>query len=107
MDDVEDRRRDDAYTVDPAAVVERAEDRVELEDALVRLPFAHRAVPVLHDLEGWTVRSIAERLDGVLPGRDRGALEAHLATCPTCPPLFAAPVGTTARLGRPRASRTR
>jgi RNA polymerase sigma-70 factor (ECF subfamily) len=152
VDEVEDRWRDDAYTVDSAAVVERAEDRAEIEDALVRLPFAYRAVLVLHDVEGWTVRSIAERLgislpaakqrlrrgrmmlvsalaagaerrealrgvplrcwdarrrvsdylDGALPARERAALEAHLATCPTCPPLFAALVGTTAGLGRLR-----
>ncbi len=152
VDEVEDRWRDDAYTVDSAAVVERAEDRTELEDALVRLPFADRAVLVLHDVEGWTVRSIAERLgislpaakrrlrrgrmmlvsalaagaerrealrgvplrcrdarrrvsdhlDDALPAHERVALDAHLATCPTCPPLFAALVGTTARLGRLR-----
>lgn len=67
VDEVEDRWRDDAYTVDSATVVERAEDRVELEDALVRLPFAYRAVLVLHDVEGWTLRSIVERLGTSLP----------------------------------------
>ncbi|MCV5480636.1 hypothetical protein OFN48_35375, partial [Escherichia coli] len=39
VDDVEDAWRDDAYSVDAAAVVERAATREELEDALARLPF--------------------------------------------------------------------
>jgi predicted anti-sigma-YlaC factor YlaD len=29
----------------------------------------------------------------------RAAVEAHLRTCPTCPPLYAALVGVHARLG--------
>ncbi|MEO6144682.1 MAG: RNA polymerase sigma factor, partial [Dermatophilaceae bacterium] len=41
--EVEERWRDDSYTVDAAIVVERAETREELEDALVRLPFIYRA----------------------------------------------------------------
>ena len=36
--EVEQRWREDSYTVDAAIVVERAEPRKELEDALVRLP---------------------------------------------------------------------
>mgnify|MGYP001817929874 CR=1 FL=1 len=57
---VEARWRDDAYTVDAAAVVARAETRAELEDALVRLPVAYRAAVVLHDAEGLTVSEIAD-----------------------------------------------
>jgi RNA polymerase sigma-70 factor (ECF subfamily) len=59
---VEDLWRDDAYTVDAAAVVERTESREELEDALVRLPFIYRSAVVLHDVEGWTTERIAETL---------------------------------------------
>jgi RNA polymerase sigma-70 factor (ECF subfamily) len=60
--EVEERWRDDAYTVDVATVLERAETREELEDALVRLPFALRTAVVLHDAEGWTAAEIADRL---------------------------------------------
>lgn len=62
IDTVEDRWRDDAYTVDTEAVVERAQLREELEDALVRIPEIVRTTLVLHDVEGWTVREIAELL---------------------------------------------
>lgn len=64
---IEDRWRDDDYTVDPAAVAMHAETREELEDALVRLPFMYRIAVILHDVEGWTVREIAETADISLP----------------------------------------
>jgi RNA polymerase sigma-70 factor (ECF subfamily) len=60
VEEVEERWRDDRYTVDAAAVVARAETRVELEDALARLPFIYRAAVVLHDVEGLTVREISD-----------------------------------------------
>ena len=56
---VETAWRDDAYTVDAATVVTRAETRSELEDALIHLPLSHRAAVVLHDAEGLTVREVA------------------------------------------------
>ncbi len=65
--DVEAKWQDDAYTVDAAAVAERAESREELEDALVRLPFIYRSAVVLHDVEGWTVKEIAEAQGTGLP----------------------------------------
>ena len=152
VEDVEDRWRDDAYTVDADAVVERAQLREELQDALVRVPEFMRTTVVLHDVEGWTVREIAELLDIGLPAakqrlrRGRMALvtalasgaerrevlagipmrcwdarrhvsdyldgdldqriaqqvEAHLRSCPTCPPLYAALVGVHGQLGRLR-----
>jgi len=58
--EVEQRWRDESYTVDAATVVERAETREELEDALVRLPVIYRTVVVLHDAEGMTVAEIAD-----------------------------------------------
>ena len=58
--EVEQRWRDDSYTVDAATVVERAETREELEDALVRLPVIYRTAVVLHDSEEMTVAEIAD-----------------------------------------------
>lgn len=149
VEDVEAHWRDDAYTVDPAVVVERAAAREELEEALVRLPFIYRSAVVLHDAEEWKVREIAELegislpaakqrlrrgrmmlvsalaagaerraslegvpmrcwdarrhvsdyLDGLLDAGTAATVEAHLAACPTCPPLYAALVGVHARMG--------
>lgn len=140
---------DDAYTVSPDRVLERAELRDELEDALARLPVVYRVAVVLHDVLGWTGPEIAaatsaglpatkqrlrrgrmmlvsalaeddERrkaseaqplrcwrarrhvsayLDGELDPGTRSAVEAHLETCPTCPPLYASLVGVRATLG--------
>ncbi len=60
LEAVESTWRDDAYSVDAAALVARAETRAELEDALVHLPVAYRAAVVLHDAEGLTVPQVAE-----------------------------------------------
>jgi len=67
VEDVEARWRADEYTIDAAVVVERALQREEIEDALARLPFHYRAALVLHDMEGWTVREIADAADIGLP----------------------------------------
>jgi RNA polymerase sigma-70 factor (ECF subfamily) len=141
--------REDDYTVDAAAVVARAETRSDLREALSHLPTIYRAVVVLHDAEGMTVREIAEiqqvtlaaakqrlrrarmmlvsqlatgherrqtlrgvplrcwearrhisdYLDGELEPAVARTVEKHLETCPTCPPLYAALVGTTSALG--------
>lgn len=137
--------REDDYTVDAAAVVNRAETRSDLREALSHLPASNRTVVVLHDAEGMTVREIAEiqqvtlaaakqrlrrarmmlvsqlaigherrqtlrgvpllcwqarrhisdYLDGDLAPAVARTVEKHLETCPTCPPLYAALVGTT------------
>jgi len=60
VDDVDAQWHDDAYTVDPARVVDRATTRDELEDALARLPFMYRSTVLLHDVEEWTVQEIAD-----------------------------------------------
>ncbi len=57
--EVEVNWHDDSYSVDAAIVVERAETREELKDALVRLPFIYRTAVVLHDAEAMTVAQIA------------------------------------------------
>jgi RNA polymerase sigma-70 factor (ECF subfamily) len=148
IDTVEHDWADDAWTVQPAAVLERAELRDELEDALARLPVILRVPLVLHDALGWTTpeiaaslgtglpatkqrlrrgrmmmvtalaaddarrlaslaqplrcwrarRHISAYLDGELDERTRAAVEAHLASCPTCPPLYTALVGIKARM---------
>lgn len=85
VEDVEQHWRDDEYTVDPAAVAERAQSREELEDALTRLPFAYRVTVLLHDVEGLTVREISEIQEVSLPAakqrlrRGRMALVTALA----------------------------
>jgi RNA polymerase sigma-70 factor (ECF subfamily) len=66
-DQVEALWQDDAYTVDAAEVVARAEARAELEDALIRLPVIYRAAVVLHDAEGLTVAQIADLTGTGLP----------------------------------------
>jgi len=65
--DIEERWHDDDYTVDPEQVLERAELRDEIEDALVRLPAGYRTVVVLHDAVGWPVPAVAETLRIGLP----------------------------------------
>jgi RNA polymerase sigma-70 factor (ECF subfamily) len=152
VSDVEEKWRDDAYTIDASAVLDKAQLRDELEEALVRLPFAYRAVVVLHDEVGWTAQEIADQLgiglpaakqrlrrgrmmlttalargderrqalagvplscweargkvsdylDDELPDADRRTVEGHLATCPTCPPLYAVLVGVRDTLGKLR-----
>lgn len=143
---VEDRWRDDAYTVDATVVALRAETREDLQDALLRLPFSYRTAVLLHDMEEltvseiakvqdvglpaakqrlrrgrmmlvtalaegadrravmagvpmrcWDARSlVADYLDDVLEERERALIERHLASCPTCPPLYGALVASTA-----------
>jgi len=58
--EVEEKWHDDSYTVDVATVVERAETREELQDALVRLPVIYRTAVVLHDAEAMTMAEIAD-----------------------------------------------
>ncbi len=148
VDEVEERWRDDRYTVEADAVIARAATREELEDALARVPFTARAAVVLHDVEGYRVREIADLqqislpaakqrlrrgrmalvsaladaetrrtltkgvpmrcwdarqhvsdyMNGDLDARIAAGVEAHLAACPTCPPLYAALVGVNDRL---------
>ena len=67
VDEVEDRWKDDDYTVNPEAFAVKAQNTQELEDALTRLPFIYRTTVLLHDVEGWTVRQIADLQDIGLP----------------------------------------
>lgn len=85
VEEAEDRWRDDEYSIDPAALYDNARTREAIEDALARLPFIYRSVVILHDVDGWKVREIAE-LQGIsLPAakqrlrRGRMALTTALA----------------------------
>jgi RNA polymerase sigma-70 factor (ECF subfamily) len=149
VDDVEARWRDEEYSVDAAAVVERAASAAELRDALIHLPQNYRSAVVLHDAEGWPANEVSRVLgisvaaakqrirrgrmmlvsalaqggqrrmanagvplscweareqvssyiDGELEAPQRAALEAHLARCATCPPLYRSLVAATTSLG--------
>ncbi len=149
IDMVEADWHDDHYSVQPERVLERAEVRDELEDALARLPVIYRLPVVLHDALGWTAGEIASSMEVGLPAAKqrlrRGRMmlvsalardderrqaslaqpircwqarrhvsaylddeldaatklvvEAHLETCPTCPPLYASLVGVRATMG--------
>jgi RNA polymerase sigma-70 factor (ECF subfamily) len=148
VDEVEADWQDDRWTVEPSEVLERAELRDELEDALARLPVIYRLPVLLHDAFGWSGKEVAAALgiglpaakqrlrrgrmmlvsalageekrraslaqplrcwrarrlvsaylDGELDEATRRAVEGHLASCPTCPPLYAALVGVQATLG--------
>lgn len=59
--------RDDRYTVDAAAVVESAEVRERMQDALLRIPLIYRSTVVLHDAEGLTMPEVAEIAQVGLP----------------------------------------
>lgn len=86
VEEVEDRWRDDGYTVDAAAVAQRAATADELRDALARLPYIYRSAVVLHDIEGLRVADIAAIHDIGLPAakqrlrRGRMAMVTALAT---------------------------
>lgn len=54
-------------------------------------------------LRCWEARSrVGDYLDDELEPRERTLLEEHLASCPTCPGLYASIVGVTAAVGRLR-----
>ena len=67
IEEIESAWKDDAYSVQPDLVIERAELRDELEDALARLPVIYRLPVVLHDALGWTGVEIAQAMDVSLP----------------------------------------
>ncbi len=67
IDAVEADWHDDRYSVAPDLVLERAELRDELEDALARLPVIYRVAVILHDVFGWTTGEIALAMDSGLP----------------------------------------
>jgi RNA polymerase sigma-70 factor (ECF subfamily) len=67
IDAVEAEWHDDNWSVAPERVLERAELRDELEDALARLPVVYRVAVVLHDGLGWTGPEVATATSAGLP----------------------------------------
>jgi RNA polymerase sigma-70 factor (ECF subfamily) len=67
IESVEADWRDDSFTVQPERVLEIAELREDLEDALARLPAIYRLPVVLHDALGWTASEIAASMSAGLP----------------------------------------
>ena len=65
--EVEDQWKDETFSVDPEKVVEMFENKEEIQDSLLRLPFAYRSALVLHDVEGWKLSEIASFLGITLP----------------------------------------
>ena len=57
----------DSYTVDAALVVQRAESREQLQDALLRIPLIYRSAVVLHDAEGLPMSAVADIQEIGLP----------------------------------------
>lgn len=59
-----------------------------------------RAASLAQPLRCWQARRhISAYLDGEVDDGTRAAIEAHLAACPTCPPLYTSLVGVRAQLG--------
>jgi len=58
---------------DAGSTAPPAEDALDVERALARLPPGYRAVLVLHDLEGYTHSEIA-RVLGIEPGTSKSQL---------------------------------
>jgi anti-sigma factor RsiW len=59
-----------------------------------------RAASLAQPVRCWQARRhISSYLDGELDVPTRDAVEGHLATCPTCPPLYAGLVGVRDILG--------
>lgn len=61
---VEQRWREDTYTVDAGEVAARAETRATLLEALTHLPVGYRSAVLLHDAEGMTMTEVA-RIQGI------------------------------------------
>lgn len=64
---VEAQWMDDTYTVDASVVIERAQTRDDLLEALAHLPAIYRMAVVLHDAQGLTVAEIAKLSGAEVP----------------------------------------
>ena len=85
--------------------VDNAKQRVHRGRMLLTTALAEaaerRTVTKGESMRCWDARTrVGDYLDGVLDAGAAAELEAHLAGCPTCPPLYASLVGVTDALGR-------
>ena len=89
----------------PAAKQRLRRGRMMLVTALAHGgPAPQEGVP----MRCWEARSqVSDYLDGVLAAGSAHALEAHLAGCSTCPPLYASLIATRDALARDPAARAR
>jgi RNA polymerase sigma-70 factor (ECF subfamily) len=89
----------------PAAKQRLRRGRMMLVSSLAR-GAERREVVVGVPLRCWDARSqVSDYLDGLLAPTDAARVEAHLAACPTCPPLYASLVGATQALARTTGTR--
>lgn len=87
LDAVEADWQDDAYSVEPVRVLERAEDD------------ARRQASLAQPMRCWQARRhVSAYLDGELDATTKSKVERHLESCPTCPPLYASLVGIRATM---------
>jgi RNA polymerase sigma-70 factor (ECF subfamily) len=78
----------------PAAKQRLRRGRMMLTSALAAGAERRRALEGV-PMRCWDARSlVSDYIDSQLSADQRSAVEAHLADCPTCPPLYAALVGT-------------
>jgi RNA polymerase sigma-70 factor, ECF subfamily len=83
----------------PAAKQRLRRGRMMLVSALAE-DDARRRASLAQPLRCWRARRhVSAYLDGELDDGTRAAVEDHLASCPTCPPLYAALVGVRASMG--------
>lgn len=83
----------------PAAKQRLRRGRMMLVSALAE-DDARRQASLAQPLRCWRARRhVSAYLDGELDGATRATVEGHLASCPTCPPLYASLVGVRATLG--------
>lgn len=83
----------------PAAKQRLRRGRMMLVSALAEGD-PRRAASLAQPVRCWTARRhISSYLDGELDPATRAAVEEHLATCPTCPPLYAGLVGVRTIMG--------
>ena len=104
LHDVEGHRVSDVAAIHgvslPAAKQRLRRGRMALVSALAagdRRRIVTKGVP----MRCWDARQhVSEYLNGDLDAATAATVEAHLASCPTCPPLYAALVGVNDALGR-------
>lgn len=83
----------------PAAKQRLRRGRMMLVSALAE-DDARRKASLAQPLRCWRARRhVSAYLDGELDAATRATVEDHLASCPTCPPLYASLVGVRATLG--------